>query len=415
MSDLWEARQILTHVRDHARARRASPWAVLGCVLARVTVATPPGIVLPPLVGGPGSTNLYVGLVGPSGAGKGAAESAAADALTMPPELRPAVIPLGSGEGISRAYSHREKMDKNGPWETIQDRDSVLFTCAEVDTLTAINGRQGSTLLAELRKAWIGEDLGFGYASPDKQIIVRRHTYRAALIVGIQPARAGGILSDADGGTPQRLVWLPVADQDAPDALPDPPEPMRWRLPEWRAPSPSELTEISVCDAARRTIDVDRLARLRGEDPGLESHALLARLKVGAALGILDRRYDVDDEDWQLADIVMRMSTATRENVIAYMAQARQARSVTAGISASKTKEIVDDTIYKEHVERVGKAILRFVKKSREVKFTKRKLRDKITSRDKRYFEDAVGWLECSGALRLVEDDGVSRIYELRT
>src|SRR5829696_4341629 len=79
-ADFWSSRPVLGHVRDFARARRASPWAVLGAVLVRVTVAVPPFLALPPLVGGPASLNIYVGLVGPSGAGKGAAEAVARDA-----------------------------------------------------------------------------------------------------------------------------------------------------------------------------------------------------------------------------------------------------------------------------------------------------------------------------------------------
>jgi hypothetical protein len=56
---------------------------VLGVVLARVAAVTPPRLVLPALVGGQASLNPYIGLVGPAGAGKGAAEAAAADAVNL--------------------------------------------------------------------------------------------------------------------------------------------------------------------------------------------------------------------------------------------------------------------------------------------------------------------------------------------
>ena len=29
------------------------------------------------------------------------------------------------------------------------------------------------------------------------------------MLVGVQPARAGTLLDDLDGGTPQRVVWVP--------------------------------------------------------------------------------------------------------------------------------------------------------------------------------------------------------------
>ena len=56
---------------------------MLGVALARVVAATPAGYVLPPLVGGVGSLNVFVAQVGPSGSGKGAARAAAEDALNL--------------------------------------------------------------------------------------------------------------------------------------------------------------------------------------------------------------------------------------------------------------------------------------------------------------------------------------------
>jgi hypothetical protein len=71
-SVFWEARPELAAIRQYARAAMASPWAVLGCTLARVALSVPPVVVLPP-VGNDSSAvaslNLFVGLVAPSGVG----------------------------------------------------------------------------------------------------------------------------------------------------------------------------------------------------------------------------------------------------------------------------------------------------------------------------------------------------------
>jgi hypothetical protein len=50
--DFWEKTDVLGHIRDFARARLVSPWAMLGVVLARVVARIPPTVQLPPLVGG---------------------------------------------------------------------------------------------------------------------------------------------------------------------------------------------------------------------------------------------------------------------------------------------------------------------------------------------------------------------------
>ena len=53
---------------------------------------------------------------------------------------------------------------------------------------------------------------------------------------------------------------------------------------------------------SRAVIDKVRLDQLRsGNGHTLDSHSLLARLKVAAALGLLDGRIEVNDDDWQLA------------------------------------------------------------------------------------------------------------------
>lgn len=304
----WTARPELDHIRTFARARRASPWAVLGVILARVTVAVPPWVVLPPLVGTQASMNLFVALVAPSGGGKGAAESCAADAIGLGPVDSAGV---GSGEGIAHLFARRTK----DGMERI--REAVLMRVAEIDTLAALGDRKGATLLPELRKAWSGEDLGFAYADPTKALSIVAHSYRLSLVAGVQPGRAQWVLDDSDGGTPQRFLWLPAVDPDAPDTAPDAPSQMAWSTPKW--PTAEAFTgrvNLTVCQTARTLIDTNRLARLRGDGEALDGHALLCRLKVAAALAILNKRPFVDDDDWELSGHISALSEATRTAVV---------------------------------------------------------------------------------------------------
>ena len=230
----WNARPILRHIHDFARARRCSPWAVLGVTLARVCTAVPPFVVLPALVGGHVSLNTYVGLVGPSGAGKDAATAAARDAIDLSRVSPVETAGVGSGEGIAHQFMTYKKPTNTDAGGLTQYREAVLLTAAEVDTLTALHRRQASTILPELRKAWTGSSLGFAYVDKEKRLTLPEHRYRLCLVVGIQPERAGGILQDTDGGTP---ATLPVDARHRPRSTRRGTSGARaetgWHLPRW--------------------------------------------------------------------------------------------------------------------------------------------------------------------------------------
>jgi hypothetical protein len=82
-TDFWAALPVLQHIHDFALSRRASPWATLGIVLARVIAATPYRVVLPPLIGDVASLNIFLALVAASGGGKGSATAAACAAVDI--------------------------------------------------------------------------------------------------------------------------------------------------------------------------------------------------------------------------------------------------------------------------------------------------------------------------------------------
>jgi hypothetical protein len=240
-------------------------------------------VCLPPIVGGKASLNMFVGLVGPSGSGKGAAEAVAADALDVGYIVSHNV---GSGEGIAHGYKHRVK----GELEWNDDDHAVLFSVPEIDSLAAQGDRKGATLMPQLRSGWTGEQLGFGYADPTKRIIVEAHQYRLCLVAGIQPARAACLLDDADGGTPQRFLWLPATDPDAPDVAP--------------AEPPDDLVAPPSAQLSSPRRHQDRRLRHRprhhqGRPPGTQPRRRRrprrtrppGQLKTAAALGIADGRY----------------------------------------------------------------------------------------------------------------------------
>ena len=282
----WSSRKTLEHLRSFARARMCSPWAVLGVTLARIIADTPPRITLPPIVGGRASLNIAIGLVGRPGAGKGAAEAAAREAILLPRTFK--THKLGSGQGLAHGYVRWEKDGKGSA--LVQHTEACLFVMQEVDHMVGLVGQRGSTLLPELRSALMGEQLGHLYVDPAKRLEVAPHTYRLALTVGIQPARAGVIFNDADGGTPQRFVWMPTGDPDAPEDPGKEPMPVNWRPPEWPLDS-----VLPVCAVAKEAIMAARHDELRGIGSELDGHRLLLREKIAAALDLLNGEAEVSE------------------------------------------------------------------------------------------------------------------------
>lgn len=350
---LWDERPILRHLHDFARGRRVAPLAVLGVALARIVAATPSNIVLPPTIGGDGTLNLFVAFVGASGQGKGSAEAAATDAIDLS-ELTDRVsgepvrtVNVGSGEGFVHQYVTRRQ------GELHRLRDSVLFSVPEVDTLTALGNRQGATLMPILRSAWSGEALGFSYADPSKALDVPARSYRCSLMLGVQPTKAGPLLEDADGGTPQRFLWVPVIDPEMPRERTETPDPIVWSR---RFPSVPRY-EMAVCAEATDAIDEAHWLRSRGEGDPLDGHKLYTRLKVAAALALLDRRLDVTADDWRLSGVVMARSDKTRNDVQRTLRERASEANIGRAKAEAARAVVVAEEVDAQAVQRASRAV----------------------------------------------------------
>lgn len=339
----WDARPELAHIRDFARARMASPWATLGVTLVRILAQVPPAYVLPPLVGTHASLNLYLAVVGPSGAGKDAAIGAASDAVNVGWINQ---WPIGTGEGVVKSYVHYEVDEDTGKGQIVQHETSAIFEASEIDKVAAISGRKGSTLMPLLRDAWTGKTLGFGNSENERRLRVEEQAYRIGLIVGVQPGRGRALLNDDEiaGGTPQRFVWLPATDPDAPDIEPSEPRALTWTMPDW----PDDVWfgparhALDVPAPIERTIRSARRARLRGDGAALDGHDLLCREKVAAALGLLNGHARITLDDWDLAGVVMTVSHETRAAVEQILRDEEALRSRAKRESAADEAVFID-------------------------------------------------------------------------
>ena len=381
----WAARPELTHIRLYAQARQTPPWAALGVVLARVVTAVPPFVVLPPIVGSWGSLNLFVGIVGRAGAGKGAGEAVAAEAIDVGEITTRSV---GSGEGIAHVYMRRTRQGVE------QIETAALFSVQEIGSIQALGARSGSTLWPELRKAWMGEQLGFQYADETKRLTVRKHSYRLTMVMGIQPSAAEVLMSDADTGTPQRFLWLPASDHRAPYPPPEDPEPYPWILNSGRPwyTTHGDKVVMGVDPAIKEEIQEDRYRMLREDSTTLEAHTMMARLKTAAALALLNERCAIDANDWKLSAHIIRKSRQTRQFIQDEISKKYRASNRARAEQEAERTIIVSATVDRDARERVSHWIERKLKSASDW-VDRRELQRSINSRDRKSLRDVLEFL----------------------
>jgi len=390
----WNARPELAHIRQYAQAQMAAPHAVLAVALARVVCQVPVSIVLPAIIYGEASLNKSIALVADSGGGKGGSTSVANDAVNIgPPTFN--TYTLGTGQGIAHGYGHyntkAQAVDRHA--------DSVLFTVEEVDHLAAHNSQAGSTVLAELRRFGMGERLGHLYVDQKRRVQIEPHTYRGAFIVSVQPGRAGVIIDASDGGTPQRFYWASTIDLHPPTVEPERPEPWQWQPPR-NLPQPSRprgLRPIPVCETAAETIRQGQRDRNAGLGDPLDGHALLTRERIAAALGILNGHYEVTEEDWELSGHLMRVSDATRGQVVATLAEKKRRANRARGQDEAERSIIGIEAAEELAVKRVARSIARKLPDRGSVSHSD--LRKTLASRDRDYFDVAVERLIDAGTM----------------
>ncbi|TFV61398.1 hypothetical protein E4P42_00405 [Mycobacterium sp. PS03-16] len=412
--EFWESSDQLRDLHQFARARMVGPWAMLGNVLARVVAHIPPHVVLPPTIGSHASLNIFVALVGRSGDTKSVSMSAAGNWVKIEPDYQP--CKPGSGEGLAKCFAYRTKMPNNGGWTQVGKQWSVLAKLPEVDTLTASAARGGATIMSTLREGWSGERIGTDYAGEDKQIVLHANRYRLCLVMGVQPNRSRALFDDADGGTPQRFLWLPSDDPDMPDSEPDEPPVLdlgRWERANPMAnlvgdvdlirngqlgdvADPADFDVLAIPDSARDQIKATRRAVARGDrsvNP-LDGHKLLVRLKVAAALMALEgRRKTITESDWERAGTVMAVSDRTRKQVIEKLQAQRSEENEARGRFEGERADVAEQTRAERAIHRVSENIVRILRTKFDGSAARAELRTKVAYRDREHYDDAETYL----------------------
>lgn len=329
-SEFWSATDQLNLIHQWARARYVAPWALLLAVLLRVVVSTGPRVMLPGPPA-PASLNMGIVLVGRSGSGKGVTDKLA---RIVWPNDDIHEEGLGSGQGIAELL----KETKN-PEDRI---DRALLSVSEIDHLAALNAGQGNNTRAATKAALTGDRLGSKGASAATTRSVPADSYRLCLSISAQFGHCGVLLDDVSGGTPQRMVWGSVTDPSIPDTPgPEPDRILDTKLPAWALADKQVLIQYGTPDIAEY-VAAGLLANQRGELDAIDGHRTLTRLKVAAALAILDHRSVISELDWQLSEVIMAKSDATRQTVLDYDRQAARAKIRERAISRAVGEEVID-------------------------------------------------------------------------
>jgi hypothetical protein len=357
-ADLWR-RPELGHIRNFARARMAPPVVVLADILARVICRTPEWVTLPPLIFSPASLNAAIAIVGESGVGKSGAIRVAAEAVQMTGGCDFKTHSIGTGQGLAHAYArfdHKEGL--------VRTAYSAMLVLDEVAHLAGHARQNGSTILAELRRFLMGEPLGHLYVDLYKRVELPAHSYRGAVIIGVQPAKADALLDDSEGGTPQRFGWFPATDPTAGDDMPDCPPPLTWQAPAWdrRRAGPDRLLYLRVCDEAAAAIREAHRQRARGQGDPLDGHRLLTRERFAAGFALLAGHAlaeGITADDWALAGTLLAISDRTRAQVVDRLARARAEQNRQRGEAEAERAAIIVERTADADLKRACRYITR--------------------------------------------------------
>lgn len=365
--DFWSARPVLQQIRQAAHSRLVSADAVLLCVLSRIALLTPSSTVLPAIVGTPASINIFGGLVGPSGGGKSTSAGVARELLpTVRTDVLTEVGP-GSGEGLIEAFLElKQEEADDGRKRAIkrQTKHAVEVWVDEGQSLLAQSERNGATIMPIIRSAWNGETLTTQNASAETFRRIESHHYRLCILLGLQPAYTADLIADAEGGTPQRFIFAMSTDPSLTGEPLDWPGEIEWRTPPAIGAGQSVIQNpMTVSPEITKEIRERSLAvrQQRLELDPLDAHADLAKLKLAAALAILDGRHNVNVDDWDLACTIWRTSRAVRTWVIELAdANRRQQTEARTAAEITKTLTIAEETERKA-IESGAKSIARKV------------------------------------------------------
>ena len=360
--EFWDARPVLSHIRQAAWSRMESPDAVLGTMLARYAAAIPVTYRIPAIVGAPATFDHLSVLVGESSGGKSVAMSIARE-LFSGPQFSTIVwdLPVPTGEGlISSFFEELTEDDGSGKKKIVnkKTKDAVHFSIDEgMSLIQAGAQRQGTTIASVLCSAWTGQNPGQANASKERRRVdLMPFTFRVSGVMGIQFALGHHLLAEnwVDQGLSGRLLFFSTEDTSIPFDTPEWPGPIKLPI---HPTSPVELEYAPTIHSEVRVAHHAKKTRRTHEAP-IDGHLRLVRLKVSGVFALMDARTTVTDEDWDLAGIVVASSVAIRNAMKSVAAEANHRANVTKATAAGTYESVRESAKDQADMERCVKQVL---------------------------------------------------------
>jgi len=377
----WEARPVLGHIRQAARAQMVSPDALLVNVLCRWATLIPPCYHLPGLVGGQGTFDLLGCVVAESSGGKSVTNTAGRDLVNS---ANPDIMfdyPVGSGEGVVQAFMVPE-MAEGAKGEVATGRQKVGKQALHlvVDEAMAFVGaaqRRGTTIIPTLCSAWSGQVLGQTNASGETRRIIPAGQVRVTAVLNMQSSNAHHLFSEAvtTVGFTGRVLFASAHDAQAPELDDLPEHPGYLGFPNL----------VIIRSGIELTYDPEIVTQVRTERRAIlvgeraidltQSQHLLLRCKLAGILALQESRLDVSLDDWHLAGelisnsrgVVDRLASLRSSQVaLARFTQAEARGEADFVAESAKERRLIDamsvriSTVVREAgAEGVARAILR--------------------------------------------------------
>lgn len=314
----WEMRPLFGQIRDFAHSHGASADSMLGYLLAATSAFMPHGWRIDSGTDEPTPPNLFVNLIGPSGAGKSRTQRAGTLAINTEHLVNPQTNGLiGSGEGVAEAFMGTKKVDDpenigKKIAQRMQVRHNVLIKIDEGELLKKLASREGASIMAVLRTAFMGSPIGQNNAK--EETTRKAENYNLGVITNFTPDDAVAVLDGLSSGTPQRQTWFSACDPSRPKSRPSRKRAPAINILPGNSKSGLITFEPRIADAIwDNDVEVGR-GEVTPEE--LDKHKPLIMVRIAAIFCVWDGRCVVDSNDWDFAGVIWDSSCAVREWVI---------------------------------------------------------------------------------------------------